>query len=387
MEETKLMTDLENYSNLINNIFGAETTTFDVSKKYTNRVIGALNHSQFSSFKKNFIARLKRLKRIYSSHPDFLQEIIVQINEIQSEKNWEGAFAELVTYDHLTSTKELFEPIKPNVTLPSNVSFAEESGKKETNLDGLIQDLSIYFDVKCLKDNNDEILQGIYNDLKKHLKYQNVHFLAEYAMDISYSDLQRKRSALLKELKEKITVEDKITSLKSSVITNLNFRITWDGGVSTGVLTYDPYLHAKNFHKSIFNYTNKFMKNKPTLIILVVFPWYNLVVNNHWGSNIEFYRSMSRRFFCQYKHSNVKMNTFKSKFKGNQTLDKISNYLSGIIILEDNTILSDDSDNTNVKAFSFFNPNAKNPISHSMAKYYIHQFTNERFDDFKNDNY
>jgi len=382
----KKMTNVENYSSIIDNIFGTGTTTFDIKEQHSNKVIGALNHSQFNNFKENFIERLKRLKKIYTPHPTFLKEILVQVNEIQSLKNWDGAFAELAAFDHLNSTDELYEPINPNVTLSSSKSLAGKLGKKETNLDGFIKEYSLYFDIKCLKDNNEEILNGIYLQFKKHLNYKNVHFSAEYALDISYDDLKKNRNNLLNELKQEINTQKKQTNFQSKIIPNFSIRILWDGGVLSAIRTYDPYLHAENLNKSIFNYANKFMKTKPTLIVLVVFPWYNLVVNDFGGSNIEFYRSFCRRFFCQYKHSNEKMSDFNSNFKGSEKLHTISKYLSGIIILEDNTILSEDKTTTNVKCYSFLNPNAKNPIR-SMPENYINQFTNERFDDFRNDNY
>lgn len=379
------MNDIENYSIIIDEIFGIGTTTFDITKQHSNRVIGALNHTQFSNFKENFIERLKRLKKKYTQHPEYLKEILVQVNEIQSLKNWDGAFAELAAFDHLNSTDELFEPINPNVTLPSSKSLAKELGKQETNLDGFIKDYSLYFDIKCFKDNNEEILKGIYSQIKIHLNYENIHFSAEYALDISYDDFKKNRSNLLNELKQTLNTQTKQTYFQSKVIPNFGIRILWDRGVLTAIRTYDPYLHAENLHKSIFNYANKFMKSEPTLIVLVVFPWYNLVVND-FVSSIEFYRSFCRRFFCQYKHSNEKMSDFNSNFKGSKKLHSISKYLSGIIILEDNTILSEDKTITNVNSYSFLNPNAKNPIN-GMSKHYIHRFTNIRFDDFENDNY
>jgi|GEM_PF-5391173 len=98
------MTAIQNYSRLIDGIFGTGTTTFDTSKDLYNHVIGALNNpTEYKDFTANFISRLERLKTIYSNHPSYLTEIIVQVNEVASVKNWEGAFAELAAYDHLNS--------------------------------------------------------------------------------------------------------------------------------------------------------------------------------------------------------------------------------------------------------------------------------------------
>ena len=97
------MTAIQNYSRLIDGIFGVGTTTFDTTKDTYNHVIGALNDpTEYTDFTANFIERLQRLKKIYITHPDYLKEILKKVKEIANEKNnWKGAFAELTAYDHL----------------------------------------------------------------------------------------------------------------------------------------------------------------------------------------------------------------------------------------------------------------------------------------------
>lgn len=385
------MTAIRNYSAIIDEIFGTGTTTFAVTDTHTNHVIGALNNPEFHEFIANFRARLYRLKMIYGTHPEYLKEILVQVNEISSVKNWEGAFAELAAYDHLNGDilklkTYIYNPIKPNVTLPNNESFALELGKKATNLDGLVEDRTLYFDVKCLKDNVTEILEGIYKELKTHLGV-DISIIAENALDTSYDDYKSKRRQLLDELKTGLTVAKKETYLRSKVIKNLSFRVRWKPGVNMGERTYSPFSHAESFHKSIFNYANKFMKNEPTVIVLVVFPWYNLVVSDFSNANIDFYRALSRRFFCQYRLDSTKFKEFNSSFTGQQTIFEVSNHLSGIIFLEDNTIKGNDPNITNVKSFVYLNPNAVNSLSRSLARDFIMGLHNSAYDDFENDNY
>ena len=383
------MTDIENYSQLIDAIFGNSTTSFNTTLKHTNNVTGALNNAQNSDFKANFIARLERLKNIYSNNPIYLREIIVQVNEIQSAKNWDGAFAELSAFDHLNSNQDyLFGPIKPNVTLRSSRSLAGEMGKQESNLDGFLEQHRIYFDVKCLKDNVNEILEGIYQEFKKkYLCTTEIGIIAEYALDITYEDLQTNRGQLLTEMKDNITVLKKQTFLQSKIIKNLSYRIQWGAGLNSGIRTYDPFSHAENFHKTIFKYANKFLKSNPSLIVLVVFPWYNLTFTNFASINLSFYRSLSRRFFCQYKHDKSKFNTLIPTFTGTQSINTVSRHLSGIIILEDDTILSKNPNITNVKSYIYLNPNARKPIIRGMATTYLHSLNNEQYDDFVSDNY
>lgn len=387
------MTATENYSKLIDSIFGAGTTTFSITDTHYNHVIGALNHAtEYKEFTANFTARLQRLKLIYSTHQNFMTDILIQVNEVSSEKNWEGAFAELAAYDHLNSDilqhkTYIYNPIQPNITLPNTKSFALELGKQQTNLDGFIQDRPLYFDVKCMKDNVTEILEGIYKELKKHLGTDDIHLTAEHALDTSYEDYKKNRRQLLDELKAGVTVANKEKYFRSKVIPNLSIRILWGAGILSAERSYHPFSHAENYHKTIFNYANKFMKDDPTVIVLVVFPWYNLVVTDFSNGNIDFYRALSRRVFCQYKHDTTKFKAFNSAFTGEQTIFELSNHLSGIIFLEDNTILSNEPNKTNVKSYVYLNPNAVKPLSKSLAGSFIMGLHNTAFDDFQYDNY
>ncbi|MGA2296074.1 MAG: hypothetical protein ABSG15_00815 [FCB group bacterium] len=387
------MTAIQNYSTIIDSIYGIGTTTFDISKNFTNKVIGALNsRSQVNNFKTNFISRLERLRSIYSTHPTYLADILFKVNDIARNKNWRGAFAELAAYDYLNSDilnhkNYIVTPIRPNITLPNTKSFAFELGKHKANLDGYVEDCPMYFDVKCFKDNVTEILEGIYKDLKKYIGINDLHITAEYELDISYDDFKFKRTKLLEELKSQLNITTKKTYISSKVIPNLTYRILWCSGIMTAVRTFEPFRYAKNYHKTIFNYSDKFIKDKPTVIVLVVFPWYNMIDSYFTGDNIKFYRAFSRRVFCQYKLDTTKFNSFNSSFTGNQTLYEVSKHLSGIIFLEDNTVEGTNPNDTNIKSFIYLNPNAIKPITKSWAREFIFSLPYTAFDDFENDNY
>lgn len=381
------MTALENYSLLIEGIFGKGVTTFDTTKDVNTQVINALNSAtEFNMFKANFIARLQRLKRIYSPEPDYLKDILVQVNQIADENNWEGAFAELAAYDFLNKTNPYrIHPIKPNVTLDMKQTYAFKLGNKEANLDGFIDDLDLYFDIKCFKDNVDEILEGIYKDVRLALGLVDYTIHAEYQMDVSYEDFQRNRMTLLSELKK--TLKPGITYIRSNVLSSLKYRILWGQGVLTTERTYDSYRHAENYHKLFFLYAKKFVLNKPTLIVMVTFPWFNHVISNFQKSNEILYRSLSRRFFCQYRYDRTKFSALCSKFIGNESIYEVTQSLSGIIFLEDDTIMSNEPMQTNIKSYVYLNPNATNPIQGTMAYDFIQGLSNSVVDDFGHDNY
>ena len=387
------MTDLENYSNIIDNIFGANTTTFKRTGNSTNNVIGALNNaSNFEVFAANFTQRLRRLNAIYSPYSEYLQEILVKVNLITNNNNWEGAFAELACYDHLnkmilTGKDYLSIPIKPDITLNKSESFSLELGKEATNIDGVIEDYEIYFDIKSFKDNVDELLESIFIDFKKHLNNNEVHILGSYQMDISYTEIQDKRIALLNELKDKVTEGSQIKSLQSSIINGLSYQILWGGGINTAIRGFSPYGYAKNNYQLIFKYADKFLKHKPSLIVMVSLPWYNQILNNRIMDNSITYRALARRFFCQHIKDITKFNSLNPKFTGEQTVFEVSQYLSGILFLEDNAILSDKPNDTNVKGYLYLNPNAKHSLNRSIARHYLFSLVGINFEDFEDDNY
>lgn len=388
------MNDLSHYAALINRIFGERSATFKTSSLSTNNVIGALNFAgNYTAFKSNFIARLQRLKEIYNVHPAQLREIIVQVNEVANPKNWEGAFAELAALDYfnqeiLRHRMYLREPVSLNVSLPPTRTFGSQLGKKEANLDGCIDDFRLYFDIKVFKDNVKDILKGIYEEVYAHFKITGGLVIeTDHALDISYDDLKKKRKNLAAELKATIDLKKRTKGFRSKVIPELTCRLHWGKGILMTEKTYNPYRHAENYHKTVFNYANKFLKESPTLIVMVSFAWYNNTISNFSNSNVKLYRSLSRRVFCQYRHQRILFNTFSTSFKGTETIHEVSQYLSGIVFLEDETIMSGNPEHTNVKSYLYLNPNAKHNLAQSIAREYLGSLRHSAYDDFSYDNY
>jgi hypothetical protein len=424
------MTDVENYSNLVNEIFGVGVINFGKMEQASNNVIGALNHANdYIEFKTNFKKRLERLKAIYSNEKNLLETV----KQLADDKNWEGAFAELVAYDKLNLSDLLLQKAKLNVTIDKDNTFKEELGGRKANFDCYFEDLDIYMDVKSFKDNVQEILHKIYEEIGKFYGFKNLMISEEYDLSISFNTFQGKRNELCEELKKEIweiienTVNKfskkyvllisygnfkqqinnldtnqkdelcaeihklKIKAIKSKVV-NLSYKIIWSSGILCTERTYDPYRHAQNFHKQIFGYADKFHKSKPSIIVLVIFPWYNQLVHikkddgKNFMDNRILYRSVARKVYCQYKYSETLFKNFETRFTGEQTIYEVSQNLSGIIFLEDNSILSKTPEKTNVEAYVYLNPNAKNPIKNLQYDYLL-GIADGDFDNFQYDNY
>lgn len=388
------MNNLENYKSIVENEFGDSVCSFDTSTEVTNPIMGALNNSNYTIFANNFINRLKRLNKIYTAPDDNRSHLINTINQIAKSNNWRGAFAELTAYDFfnnqfLENRTCLSKPIMLNRYVSNNRTFSEELGLKgDANLDGYFQNFDVYFEVKSLKDNVTEILEGIFEEL--YCKFNTLNFLitAEYSFDMHYGEIQKNRNEIRAEIIQAIKAENKRPNyIKSNVIDNLRFKILWERGIVTRELSYNSYQHAKEYSDIIFKHVNKFARDRPFILVFVIFPWFNNAISSFNDKNRIFYRAFSRRVFCQYLHDGTPYKQKCSDFTGDQTLFQITQKISGIVFLEDMTITAKEPNELNVESYFYFNPNADNKLSKSLFWDYSMSLQPRELDDFRYDNY
>jgi hypothetical protein len=133
---------------------------------------------------------------------------------------------------------------------------------------------------------------------------------------------------------------------------------------------------------------DKFVRDRPFVLVYVIFPWFNNVINDFGDANRRFYRSLARRVFCQYRYSTRPASTYASKFSGTQSLWDLSQDIAAIAFLEDKSILGNTATKSKVHAFWYLNPNARNPISESRFDDILSlDLEHERREDFAHDNY
>jgi len=316
--------DSKNYKDIVENIFGSNTCNIDVTKGATNKVIGALNHTQFAAFTTSYKKKLERLNKLYSGHVNF-KDLLTTVNLVADDKNWEGAYGEIVAYDFLNSNNNwLREPLSLEVTVPATETIAENLGNQNANFDGVFKDFDICFDVKILSDKTGIILSGIFNDVQKKTRHSNFFISPEYPLDIDFEVFQENRKQLLNELLSSLTGDQEPSLINSQVIPDLRYAIIWDSGVLMTESTYNPYLHAKNHHNLLFKHAKKFSKVKPSLIIFVVFPWFSEMISGLEKANEVFYRSFSRRFFCEYAAKPTKAKDIFIKYSGEDSVFDVS---------------------------------------------------------------
>lgn len=267
------------------------------------------------------------------------------------------------------SNDYLPDAIELNKMLPVSESFAGEMGGKETNEDGFIGEYNIYFDVKILADTVGGILKGIINEAIKNANHDSIcNILPEYPLDDDEGDYQIHRRQLMEELRDYLIANRPSDNkgkacMGSSIVPNLSFRINWGGGINCSTGSYNPYRHAEECkHLILKRYTKKFMKNNPFFLVMVNFPWYNGKINSFINANEVFYRSLSRRTFCEYKNLQTKMSAIVSKYTGSETIFEVSNYLSGIIFIDDHSTKEDQ-----YSCHIYINPNAKNKLEYGSS--------------------
>jgi len=371
---------------IIEGIFGPGTCTLDPSSNDTNDVIDALSAtSGFGTFQANFMMRLRRLKEAYDGHPS-MPALLIQVNQVGDRNNWQGAVAELAAIDFFVSDRNWL-PNSPQLDVNIDVSdsLASKFGMKVANLDVHFEHFDVYSDVKVLKDNVTEILEGIYGDIWPGTRPL---IKPEYPKDTSSDDVKAKRPYLLDLLRREIDDGKQPIFIDcSSVVDGLKIRLRWTGGVLAAESSYSPYKYANEFHRLPLQHAKKFVISRPFFLTFVIFPWFNSIVTDFCDDNKTFYRSLARRVFCQYKHDASLFSSMFRKYSGAETIYEVSQELGAILFLEDKSINGENLDATNVIGYYYENPNGHRAPSNGTMGDYLRGCIRGDYDDFKHDNY
>jgi len=348
----------------------------------TNNITGALGNAQFGEFEAAFEQRLGRLSKKYPNGQNRTQ-IEKALRDLANQNNWEGAHAELVAYDFLWPDTN-WGGISLNQTIKASEALTGELGNQNANFDGFYDCFNTYFDIKTLSDKSKDILQGIIADAIKAARAAELSIIPEYPLDMDFTTLQNNRNALLQELKNAITSNPQST-VDSAIVGGLSYKLLRGSGILTAASTYDPYLHARNHHTLLFKHAKKFSKTNPSLIVFVVFPWFSEPLPALAGCREIFFRSLSRRFFCQYSKDSRTANEIYDKLPNTMSAHCATKHLSGALFIDDQSITAKDPSKQNVEAFAFLNPNANHKVCHTFTSYLSE--LGFKIDGFENDNY
>jgi hypothetical protein len=387
---TRSMKNRAAYHKLVDKTFGTGSATFDSASDDTNEVLGALNCADdFFEFRRNFQARLRRLAAIYvPGHPS-RESLLCQVNEVSSSKNWQGAHAELAAYDYFHTEKNWVDAaLELNKDIDGALTYAREIGKPgPANHDIWFSSFNVVTDVKCLKDNVAEILEGIYRSVFQNPE-RRPRIMAQRRMDMSYEYLRDNRAKVINELKQATSAGQQPTTVKSQVVPDLVFRLRWAPGVSMATSAYSSYRHAEQSHQLVFNYVSKFTKDRSSFLTFVNFPWFNNTTTDFGSSNSIFYRSFARRVFCQYRHDARLFSELRPEFVGTESIYDITRKISALLFLEDQSVTEKPRKSSHVRGFLYVNPNADHPLlARAYVSEYFKGFGSTAVDLFEHDNY
>jgi hypothetical protein len=375
-----------NFSQLVDSIFGSGSCRLNLHTQSTNTVLGALaSPTDFQTFQNNFRARLSRLESSYRNHMS-REALLTQVTLVADSRNWQGAVAELAAYDLFNSKRDfLCESPKLDMSIDVNDSLGRYLGMQEANLDIYFEDFQVYSDIKVLKDNVSEILNGI---RKQVLPDRTPLVTFEYSRDIGYELVQDKRQQILQTLRNSLNGGRQPSEISfNAEVPGLVARLDWSRGMLLTESAYSPFRHAEELHKLPFHHAKKFLTSQPFFLTFVVFPWFNNVINDFCDSNAIFYRAFARRAFCQYKADSVEFKTWMPHYTGPESISEVSKHLGGILFIEDHSIAGIDPGDTNTKSFYFENPNATLRPSNTAIDSYLRQIATATYDDFSHDNY
>ena len=397
----------QKFNELMSSIFKDNWVSVKVDDK-TNNYIGAIAAAtDFNDFKVHFNSLTNDLVEIYSKDAVALEKLVRTFRELAAD-NGTGAYSEICAL-HLLNLKG-HSSITTDVTLDKSESFADELGHtSNTNMDGYIDEIDLYFDTKAFRDTITPILKNVeYLALKEIGQDPNIKFERQPAilLEFPHTDSEEKYKLHVRELVEEFVNDflaqlskyrndyKKIKLIKSSVVPGLNYRFNW-GGMASSESVYDPFERAENLVEPILvRYTDKFLKTRPFVLVLVNHPWQNSIDTDTFEFNAHLYRALSRRIFMQFRHDPRLMSDLNSKFKGTQTIDEVSKHISAILYIDVHSNKPSEfdlNDNMPYKWQLFINPRAVYKLTHSQLAYFkeLSQYNGkcEVIEDFGHDNY
>lgn len=146
--------------------------------------------------------------------------------------------------------------------------------------------------------------------------------------------------------------------------------------VQISAKTQNPYELAKNNAEYVFNYSKKFARRKPFILIFVLHPWMGgLRLTTNFANDVDiFTRSFARRTFMQFTRDRTQVLGV--------TRSRASKMLSGMMFVD--AWQPPKVDRTHRL---FLNPHAKRPISALTVDKLRMQVQNLEVDDFRHDVY
>lgn len=353
------------YQKLVDFVFGKGVIKINSSTSPTNNIImnwsDLYNGEKFRAVFFNHIFELKN-KLHSKNNTSALHNLI---KGIADDKNWGGAYAELVAYNILNNN--VINNLEIDVTKEASFSLANKMIKKDgkprsnTNYDVYIPDFDVCMDIKSFTDTAGIILDNIIKKVLSQPRFikEQLSILPEYPLvdaedkyEPHVKDLQDELSSQLDDL---LKTDCKTRLYKSTIVDGLSFRIS-RGRNNSRISEYGPYQRAEVLRDMVIKrYCDKLPIDTPFFLVMVNFSWYNQVDSDAFNFNRELYRSIARRTFLQYKNADVQIKTLNPLYIGDENASDAVKLLTGIIFIDDNSIKEN-----SYNSYIYLNPYAKN---------------------------
>ena len=379
------------YQQMVDSIFG-EGIISVVRNDVGNNIINTWGRvDEFIVFKELFFERLSRLQASYKSNKN-INVIYNLVANIGDEKNWEGTYAELVAYDVLNT--EYNSEFSLDVTRKANFALADKLGMKMINYDiHMNNDYGVFMDVKAFTDTVGDILNNsIIGYVIKQNDFKDIRIgvQPEYPLDDNDEDykhnIQPLRNELDSEIRKMLDSNRKQLSYTSNILPRVTFKILIGSGMLGTTSVYNPYRRAEQLKDMVIKrYCNKLPYSEPFFLVFVNFPWFNQRDNNAFGDcNKALYRSIARRTFMQYENNDEKIHNINTKYQGNDEAKVAAHKLTGIIFIDDHSIIKNSQD-----IYIYLNPLADNkrPQIDMYLNALIKKSAGGDYDNLEHDNY
>lgn len=288
-----------------------------------------------------------------------------------------GAFAELAAYDWL---------IRCHVRIATQVPMtaSEVLGTKGSTLDGKIEHISTYFDVKAFGFNGQwaqRLKERLTELLEKEIPDEQV--LIEESWDLSsetFEDLIHAAQNIAVELKQK-------RMLRKG---RMRIRLEAKRPVTVSERTVEPYRLARENALYPFSDAKQFTRNSPFILIFLVHPWFNAlsIHNDFAGVDTMFTRSLARRAFMQFSEDSTPLTSIAKDVPAAVTLADASRLLSAIFFVNVWPKEADPSITYAMPSWLYLNPRATHRLTQGSVAPFRAQSPNSTYvDDFANDDY
>ncbi|PTO54623.1 hypothetical protein CWN94_10580 [Vibrio splendidus] len=311
---------------------------------------------------KNIISLLRKLQQC---HVIDEKDIVDYIVSLLTHKTHYGFLCELLTLSYLQRNKVEFD-------VEVKVDSSKLLSKNNVALDGYIENIDTYFDVKGF-------------GLQQYAKVKFIRLIEPYFpgssilidgfYDVNYADVENYA------FKDKVRIVDELKDKGRCSIYEINWTVrTSTDRVTSSIGEMNPYCEAENNKNFIFRKCSQFTKDSPFILICTFENQFNCNLVTNFSNHTDIMtRSLARRAFIEFNNSTEMANTIDSKCGKDVTLSQASKSLSGILFL----------DAYNDKSWMYLNPNAYNKLDrYKLERAFDFRLPYEMYvDDFQNDNY